>query len=279
MRVFSRWTPIRQARPARAPARLCLLALLAGCAAAPGPAPSCDPLPPDTLPLYLVDRGWHTEIGIPAADLTGPLAYFRQVFPGARTILFGYGKKTFFTAPTSSPEEYLIGPFPGPAVIQVFALTVAPPQAYAPGTVVTLPLPPAGMARLSAFIGDDLVPGQRTMGQRTMGQGTMGQGTSGQGTSGQGTLGQGTLRQETPGREERPRLVAVGHLPESLFYAARSRYTLFHTCNGWVEQALRQAGLPIPDGRAIFAGQVMRKGRQAARRLCPLPPPPPDGAR
>ncbi|ACI50601.1 conserved hypothetical protein [Gluconacetobacter diazotrophicus PA1 5] len=215
-------------------ARLILVLLLALSCCAPATPPACGPvgtLSGATVPVYLVDRGWHTEIGIPAAALTGPLGFYRQVFPGARTILFGYGKKTFFTAPATSLEDYLIGPFPGSAVIQVVALTVAPDQAYGTGPVVILTLKPAQVERLSAFIWGDLASG----------------------------------------RDGAPRLVAVGHDPDSLFYAARSRYTLFHTCNGWVAQALGRAGLPVSDRMAVFAGQVMARGARAARALCPVP--------
>ncbi|MFW7268966.1 DUF2459 domain-containing protein [Gluconacetobacter sp. Hr-1-5] len=200
--------------------------LLAGCAGA-GRPPTCRAV--GTNAVYLVDRGWHTEIGVPVAALSGPLAVYREIFPGARTILFGYGKKTFFTAPASSVEEYLIGPFPGPAVVQVFAMTTTPDLAYGPDAVVVLPMSREETDRLSAFIGEDL----------------------------------------ERGRDGRPRLVAVGHRPESLFYAARSRYTLFHTCNGWVAQALGRAGLPVSDNGVVFADQVMARGARAARMLCP----------
>lgn len=199
--------------------------LLACCAGGSGPS-ACRP--GELNSVYLVDRGWHTEIGVPVAALSGKLAVYREIFPGARTILFGYGKKTFFTAPASSLEEYLIGPFPGPAVVQVFAMTTTPDLAYDPDAVVVLPVSREGMDRLSDFIGGDL---------------------------------------ET-GRDGRPRLVAAGHGPESLFYAARSRYTLFHTCNGWVVQALREAGLPVSADGVVFAGQVMARGARAAAMLC-----------
>lgn len=199
--------------------------LLVGCAGAGGPS-ACPTV--DGNAIYLVDRGWHTEIGVPVAALSGKLAVYRQIFPGARTILFGYGKKTFITAPATSLEDYLIGPFPGSAVVQVFALTTTPDRAYGPGAVVVLPMRREETELLSAFIWGDL----------------------------------------QVGRDDRPRLVAVGHRPESLFYAARSRYTLFHTCNGWVAQALGQAGLPVSDDGVVFAGQVMARGVRAAARLC-----------
>jgi Protein of unknown function (DUF2459) len=226
--------PWRYAGTAMRAGGLAVLLMLSCCGPARmssgGGAHGCRPV--GTVPVYLVDRGWHTEIGIPAAALTGSLGFYRQVFPGARTILFGYGKKTFFTAPATSLEDYLIGPFPGSAVIQVLALTDTPDQAYGAGQVVVLPLSPAQSDRLAAFIGGDLAPG----------------------------------------RDGGPRLVAAGHAPESLFYAARSRYTLFHTCNGWVVQALARAGVPLSDRAVVFASQVMSRGAQAAAALCPAKP-------
>ncbi len=104
----------------------------------------------------MFSRGWHTDIALPASRLTGGLAAFRRVFPGARTIVFGYGKRTFMTARADRLSEYLLGPFPGPAVIEVFALSTTPEQAYGPADLVTLSLPAGGAERLSDFLWADL---------------------------------------------------------------------------------------------------------------------------
>ncbi|MEJ1976695.1 MAG: hypothetical protein WDN49_11875 [Acetobacteraceae bacterium] len=107
------------------------LAALATAACSTSMAPCPLPLAGDA-PVYVVSRGWHVDVGIPADQLDGPLAVYRDVFPGARTVMFGFGKKTFITAPADTISEYLLGPVPGPAVIQVTALSVAPPDAYPP---------------------------------------------------------------------------------------------------------------------------------------------------
>ncbi|WP_246395682.1 DUF2459 domain-containing protein [Gluconacetobacter tumulisoli] len=190
-------------------------------------APYCASWPEGATPVYLVDRGWHTEIGIPARALDGPLGVYRGIFPGAATIMFSYGKKTFFTAPASSVQEYLIGPFPGPAVIQAIGLTTTPPDAYDAERIIVLPISDEGVRRLSAFIWNDLAV-----------------------------------------RAGSPRLIAVRHHPDSLFYAARSPYNLMHTCNGWVADALRAAQVPISARGVVFAGQVMARGARAERRMC-----------
>jgi len=104
--------------------------------------PPCAPPASGDL-IYVVGQGWHAEIGIPVEELTGDMAFYRDVFPGARVIIFGYGKKTFFTAHA--------------AVIQAFAINVTPVEAYPPEDTVVLRLPPGGSRALSAYIWQDLI--------------------------------------------------------------------------------------------------------------------------
>jgi hypothetical protein len=68
--------------------------------------------------------------------------------------MFGFGKRSFITSPEPSFAEWLRGPVPGPAAIQVTALRLPPPQALPRREVVALPLAPARRARLAAFIAD-----------------------------------------------------------------------------------------------------------------------------
>ena len=174
----------------------------------------------------MFSRGWHADIAVPAGELSGGLAVFRGIFPGARTIVFGYGKRTFMTARADRLSEYLLGPFPGPAVIEVFALSTTAEQAYGTAGLVTLALPAGGAAALSAFIWDDL----------------------------------------DRDRQDHLRLVGPGLFAGSLFYAARSGYALSHTCNTWAAQALHAAGLPVAAEGVVFSGQVMERAESAALR-------------
>jgi hypothetical protein len=99
---------------------------------------------------WLVQRDWHTEIGLPAAAIAGPLAPLRDATPGAAALLFGFGKRSFMVAPARGLPEWIAGPFPGPGVMQVTALRVRPPAAMA--AVLTLPLPPGGTEALERAI-------------------------------------------------------------------------------------------------------------------------------
>jgi uncharacterized protein (TIGR02117 family) len=133
----------------RFPRAALLLTLLAGCSHPQ--FPPCDDPDPTGPTAWVVDHGWHTEIGIPADEVTGPLAIYRTLFPGARTLMFGFGKRTFITAKVQTASELVMGPLPGPAVVQVTALNVPPGQAF-PGRTIRLALPPGGADRLSDFL-------------------------------------------------------------------------------------------------------------------------------
>jgi hypothetical protein len=198
-------------------------------------AASCSAtVPPCAVPLaghgslYVVSRGWHAEIGIPVDQLKGPLAVYHEVFPQARAVMFGFGKKTFITAPPESFSEYLLGPIPGPAAIQVTGLAVSPADAYPPESTITLSLPPGGSEAVSDFLWNEL----------------------------------------GKDRTGAPRLLSLGSNPVSVFYAARSGYSLLHTCNTWAADALHAAGLRISGDGVMFSSQVMSRSARAASGQC-----------
>jgi hypothetical protein len=132
------------------------LGLLAGCAPLPPPAPCA--APPEGPMVWVIDQGWHTEIALRTATLPQPLARLRTPFPGAETLAFGFGKRSYVLAEAGQVAELLLGPLPGPGVIQVKGLRVAPPEAW-PGRVMALPLTEAGLSALAAFLWDSIAPG------------------------------------------------------------------------------------------------------------------------
>ncbi len=186
------------------------------------------PCPPASRPAdvaWLVDQGWHTEIGLPASEITGPLGVFRDVFPGATTLMFGFGKRTFITAKVESFSELLMGPIPGPGAIQVIGLRTAPPLAFTRARVIRLTLLPGEAGRLSGFIW--------------------------------GAIGKT--------RDGQARLISQGLFPGSLFYAASRGYDLTYTCNSWSAEALQAAGMPIdPDGIVLPHGLLAQAARRGA---------------
>ena len=118
-----------------------------------GPSLATCHRPPSGPVVWVIDEGWHTDIALPADEARGPLGYFRDIFPGARTLVFGFGKRTFFTAKVQTFGELLLGPFPGPGAIQVTGITTTPDKAYT-GLAIAITLPPGGADGLSRFLWD-----------------------------------------------------------------------------------------------------------------------------
>ena len=105
----------------------------------------------DGARLWVLDRGWHTELALRADAITGGLALFRELFPGARTLLFGFGKRTFMVAPARGLSEWIAGPFPGEGLMQVIGWSVAP-DGDAARPAVGLAVPDAGFDALCRFV-------------------------------------------------------------------------------------------------------------------------------
>ena len=206
---------------------MALLILQGGCAAT---LPACRP--PDNT-VTLISHGWHTDLAIPAADLTGGLARFRRVFPGLRTLVVGFGRRTFLVAPVKSWADYLIGPFPGNGALQVLALSAPPATAYDFGELAVLHPTRTEIARLDDAIWSSFA------------------------RSPDGT----------------PKRIAPGLTPGSIFFASTRAYSGLYTCNSWTADMLRRAGLTISPGLDIFAGQTMRNAAPlASGGLCAIKP-------
>jgi len=126
-----------------------LAASLAACATAP---PACTTVPMPGNVVYVVKHGWHTDIAIPSGELRGKLTIFQQIFPGVKILVFGFGKRTFVTAPVHTFGDLVVGPFPGAGMLLVTGLSTTPDIAYNDGVTATLILPPGGAERLSDFI-------------------------------------------------------------------------------------------------------------------------------
>ncbi len=198
--------------------RAVLLACLAvtGCATAK-PAPG-------GATVYVVARGWHTDIGLPAAPVTGPLAVLRARFPGVRTLLFGFGDRAYLTSGKHDTATALRALLPGPGAMLITALRTTPDQAFGASNVVTLSPSQDGADRLARFIWNSL---------------------DHSGTDGLSSIGDGPY-------------------PGSLFLTASTLYSGLFTCNTWTARGLHAAGLPILWPGVLFASQVMTQARRAA---------------
>jgi hypothetical protein len=117
--------------------------LLLGALAVPACAIRPEPPPCGAMPgpaLWLLDAGWHTEIGLPPEALPPSIA---APFPEAALIFLGFGKRDFMLAERPGLAEWLAGPIPGPAAMQVTAWAGPPRRAW------RLPIAPEGQPALA----------------------------------------------------------------------------------------------------------------------------------
>lgn len=194
--------------------RAILLALLVLAACSDPPPP--DPGPP-VATIYVVERGWHTDIGLRAGSALGPLLPFEREFPGARFFVFGFGARGYLEAREKTPGLLLRTLFPGQGMMLVTALNTTPAIAFAAQRVIDIQISRAALARLTRFVAGSVAWGA----------------------------------------DGRPRLVGPASDDEGLYYVSTDRYGLFDTCNTWTARALRAAGEPVASFGVIAASQII----------------------
>lgn len=196
---------------------------LAGCAWSPvrpyrGQAPRLQT-------LYVIASGWHTEIGVAADALSGPLARMQREFPHARYLVFGWGEREYYMAPNPGLGDLLRALLPAPSVMLVIPTEHSPASFFAgKANLFALPVAQQGLDRLSRFLWDYLDTG---------------------------------VQQQT-------RRIGNGPYRESAFYASKGTYSLANTCNTWTAEALRVAGLPVSPAGVVSAGQLVDQLRGLA---------------
>lgn len=204
-----------------------LVALLAGCAATTV-APYAGDAPRDET-LYLIAGGWHTEIGLSREAASALSPQLMQAFPEARYLVFGWGERNYYTSAHPTSGAALRALLPGPAVLLVVPLAVAPDAAFGSGNVLALLVSQPGVARLARYLSLDIALDSEGM----------------------------------------PRRVAAGPSPGSVFYESTGTYSAARTCNTWTAEALHVAGLPVSAAGVILASQVLNEARPLARAAEP----------
>ena len=200
--------------------RLVLLLLTVGplCGCVSAPQPPDTPMSGDAV-IYVVGRGWHTDIGLPVDEITGPLASLEHDFPGTRFMVFGFGERNYLMARTAGPVEALSAQFPSDSAILMTALRVPPTEAFADEQALMLRVTQEQVDRLAELLWR-------------------------------------ALEKKPDGSAYR---LADGPYPGSAFYASNETYHAFYTCNTWTAQLLHDGGLPVDPHGVLFAGQVMQQ--------------------
>jgi uncharacterized protein (TIGR02117 family) len=198
------------------------LPILTGCAWTP--VERYEGTAPATETISVVAFGWHTEVGLRADAITGPLAAIEREFPDASYLTFGWGERDYYMAPDPGVMDLLGAVVPGPAVMLARGLRRSPEETFGSAAVYIVPVSPEGMDHLSRYLWAYLDKDARGELHRT----------------------------------------GEGPYPGSAFYAAAGTYDVGNTCNTWTAEALHVAGLPVSAAGVVFAGQVIDQVRHLA---------------
>jgi uncharacterized protein (TIGR02117 family) len=202
---------------------LLLVVATGGCAGR-----TSEPWPPRddaaAVTIAVLDHGWHTAIVVRRADVDRALWPAVDDFPASTFVEVAWGDRDFYMATPASAWLAIKAAFLGDgSVLHVVGFDEPVAATFAGREVVELRVARRGFDAMTRFVAAEY--------QRDA--------------------------------EGRPRRLQRGLYGTSWFYAARSRYHLFNTCNTWVARALREAGLPVSPAGTITAGGLVRQLRGA----------------
>ena len=190
------------------------------------PLPTYQETPSDGVTTYLIAAGWHTEIALPIHAIHDPLRAITPDFPSSQYLSFGWGAQKYYMARAPTFDDAMSALFPGPAVLLVTPLYRPPRDSRASAQVFEVGLPTAGLDRLSNYIW-------------------------------------AAFEKSDNGR---PRRLAAGPEPGSVFYGATGTYSATYTCNTWTAEGLRVGGLPVTPAGVVFVNQLTEQLRSAGAR-------------
>ncbi len=159
------------------------------------------------IPIYLVAHDGHTGIAVPRAAIPAGEGPESREFPQAEYLEVGWGHRDYYYGRNQGLWGTLNAMLPSPSVLHVAGFRGSPADYFRASEVIELAVPADGFERLIGYI--------HAAYERA-----------------------GTLPATALG---------PGLYGDSRFYPASQSFHLFRTCNVWVAQALRAAGLQFHD--------------------------------
>ncbi len=201
-----------------------LLAAIVPAGGCLGPVADLPPLGDEpAVTNSVLDHGWHTAIVVRRADVDRALWPEVDDFPEATFIEVAWGDREFYMARPATLWLATKAAFlASGSVLHVVGFSAPVAHYFAESEVVELRLSRRGFDAMTRFIHEEY--------QRD--------------------------------REDRALRLERGLYGSSWFYAARSRYHLFNTCNTWIARALSMAGLAVTPSGVITADEVVRQVRK-----------------
>jgi uncharacterized protein (TIGR02117 family) len=172
--------------------------------------------------VFVVHNNWHAALVVQKADLSQTLVPEQGHFPEAEYLEIGWGDRDYFPATEESVGLALRAAFwSRGSVLHVVGFRGALRDYFTVGEIIELALSPEAFRRLSEFVSASFSRGHPSM----------------------------------PAQSQ-PGLVAAGR-----FYPAAGRFSILRTCNTWIAEALKSAGLDISPRYVITAASLARQIR------------------
>ena len=167
--------------------------------------------------VLVVNHGWHSAIVTKKADTPPKVLPEVRDFPEAEFLEFGWGDRDYYQAPDPGLGLALKAAFwSSGSILHVAGFKGAAENYFPRAEIFEIFLSDKAFQRLIQFIAETF-----------------------------------SRSDAAAPVETRP-----GLYPNSRFYPAEGSFHLFRTCNTWVAEALRSAGLPITPAYAFTAGNL-----------------------
>lgn len=175
--------------------------------------------------VFVVHNNWHAALVVRKADLSRGLVPEQDHFPEAEYLEIGWGDRDYFPATEESVGLALRAAlWSRGSVLHVVGFRGAVKDYFTAGEIIELALSRESFRRLSEFVSASFIRADSIL----------------------------------PAQSQ-PGLVANGR-----FYPASGRFSILKTCNTWLAEALKSAGLGISPWYVFTAGSLARQVRPYA---------------
>jgi uncharacterized protein (TIGR02117 family) len=172
--------------------------------------------------IFVAHNNWHAALVVRRADLTEGLVPEQDHFPEAEYLEIGWGDRDYFPATEESVGLELRAAFwSRGSVLHVVGFRGAVRYYVTDGEIIELALSPEAFRRLSEFVSASFSRADPSI----------------------------------------PAQSQPGLVPGARFYPASGRFSIIRTCNTWIAEALKSAGLDISPRYVITAASLARQVR------------------
>ena len=177
--------------------------------------------------VFVVHDAWHSAIVAKKADIPAGVLPEIEDFPSAEYLEFSWGDRDYFPAPDGGLGLALKAAFwSSGSVLHVVGFRDTVETTFPGAEIIEVVLSKESFQGLIKFISE-------------------------------------TFSRPYPPTPAEPR---PGLFPNGRFYSAEGKFSVLRTCNTWVAEALRAAGLPISPSYVITAGNLGNQVRPFATR-------------